>query len=73
MIAPLLIGAEGLVNELKGKVDYVIIDKMNYHYADWVYRKYRIEWARKEDFFIKRGKELGRLFEKEKIPYQLLF
>jgi DNA repair photolyase len=73
MIAPLLIGAEGLVNELKRKVDYVIIDKMNYHYADWVYRKYQIEWARKEEFFIKRGKELGRLFEKEKIPCQLLF
>ncbi len=73
MIAPLLIGAEGLVNELKGKVDYVIIDRMNYHYADWVYRKYRIEWAGKEEFFIKRGRELKRLFEKEKIPCQLLF
>lgn len=73
MIAPVLPGAEGLINELKGKVDSVIIDKMNYHYADWVYRKYKIEWARKEEFFIQKGKELKRLFEKEKIPYQLLF
>jgi DNA repair photolyase len=73
MIAPLLIGAEGLVNGLKGKVDYVIIDRMNYHYADWVYRKHKIEWARKEEFFIKRGEELRRLFEKEKIPCQLVF
>ena len=73
MIAPLLPRAEGLVKELKGKVDHVIIDKMNYHYADWVYRKYRIERARKEEFFIKRGEELRRLFEKEKIPCQLLF
>lgn len=73
MIAPILPGAEGLVNKLKGKVDYVIIDRMNYHYADWVYRKYRIEWARKEEFFIKKGEELRRLFEKEKIPCQLVF
>ncbi|MGB9823844.1 MAG: SPL family radical SAM protein [Candidatus Hydrothermia bacterium] len=40
MVAPVLPGAEGLVSMLRGLVDYVIIDKMNYHYADWVYRKY---------------------------------
>ena len=34
MIAPLLPGAEGLVAELRGKVDYVLIDRMNYHNAD---------------------------------------
>jgi DNA repair photolyase len=73
MIAPILPGAEGLVNELKGKVDSVIIDRMNYHYGDWVYRKYKIEWARKEEFFIKQGEELKRLFEREKIPCHLLF
>lgn len=72
MIAPLLPRAEGLVNKLKGKIDYVIIDKMNYHHADWVYRKYKIEWARKEEFFIKKGKELKGLFEKERIPCQLV-
>ena len=40
MIAPMLPKAEGLAAELKGKVDYVLIDRMNYHYADWIYRKY---------------------------------
>lgn len=73
MIAPLLPGAGGLVSKLKGKVHSVLIDKMNYHYADWVYRKHKLEWARKEGFFIEKGKELKKSFEKEKIPCQLLF
>jgi DNA repair photolyase len=50
MIAPVLPGAEGLPELLKGKVDYTIIDCMNYHYADWVYRKYGLEYALTEDF-----------------------
>lgn len=73
MIAPLLPGVEGLVSKLKDKVNSVLIDRMNYHYADWVYRKHKLEWARKEEFFIEKGKELKESFEKEKIPCQLLF
>jgi DNA repair photolyase len=37
MIAPMLPKAEELVAMLRGKVDYVLIDRMNYHYSDWVY------------------------------------
>lgn len=73
MIAPLLPGAEGLVKKLKGRVHSVLIDKMNYHYANWVYRKHKLEWAREEEFFIQKGKELKESFEKEKIPCRLLF
>ncbi len=40
MIAPMLPQAEDLVQSLAGKVDYIRTDRMNYHYADWVYRKY---------------------------------
>lgn len=40
MIAPVLPEAERLVGLLEGKVDYVVIDRMNYHYADWIYAKY---------------------------------
>ncbi len=43
MIAPTLPGAEELIPMLKGKVSYIIVDKMNYHYADWVYKKYHFE------------------------------
>jgi DNA repair photolyase len=51
MVAPVLPGAEGLVELLKGKIDYVLIDRMNYHYADWVYRKYGREDKLSDDFF----------------------
>lgn len=51
MIAPLLPGAEELTNILKGKVDYIIIDRMNYHYADWVYKKYNLEDKKTDIFF----------------------
>jgi DNA repair photolyase len=51
MIAPLLPGAEGLAELLAGKVDSVLIDQMNYHYADWVYRKYNLTDKMSDDFF----------------------
>ncbi len=73
MIAPLLPGAEGLVAKSKGKIDHVIIDRQNYHYADWVYRKHRLEHAMSEDFFNKKKMELSNAFRKEGIPCQVLF
>lgn len=73
MIAPILPKAEELVTPLSGKIDYVIIDRMNYHYADWVYRKYKLEYAMNDDFFIQKNKELAYAFGKNGIEYQLLF
>ena len=65
MIAPILPGAEGLVSALKGKVEYVILDRLNYHYADWVYKKYGMQWAMEDSFFSQKGEELRMAFEKE--------
>ncbi len=62
MIAPMLPKTESLPSQLQGKVDYVVIDKMNYHYADWVYRKYRLEDARKNESFAQEATELAHLF-----------
>jgi DNA repair photolyase len=45
MIAPMLPDAEKLVEILNGTPDHVLIDTMNYHYADWVYRKYQLDFA----------------------------
>lgn len=73
MIAPLLPKAEGLVKKLSDKVDYVLIDRMNYHYADWVYKKYGLEYATTDKFFTQKKMELARALEKKDIPYQLLF
>jgi DNA repair photolyase len=68
MVAPMLPGAEGLVDMLKGKVDHALIDRYNYYYADWVYKKYGMEYAMKEDFFLKKGNELRAIFETAGIP-----
>ena len=73
MIAPVLPGAEGLVGELKGKVDNVLIDRLNYHYADWLYKKHGMQWAMEDDFFTSMGNELKEVFKKEGIPCDVLF
>jgi DNA repair photolyase len=73
MIAPILPGAEGLVSALKGKIDYVILDRLNYHYGDWAYKKYGMEWAMKDDFFVQKGEELRIGFERERISCQVVF
>jgi len=61
MIAPLLPGAEGLAELLPGKVDYVLIDCMNYAYADWVYRKHGLEDQRTDEYFRKVVRRLESL------------
>lgn len=73
MVAPILPGAEDLVNALKGKVEYVILDRLNYHYADWAYKRYGLQWAMEDSFFSQKGEELRRAFEREGIPCQIVF
>ncbi len=73
MIAPLLPGAEDLVNVLEGNVDYVIIDRMNYHYADWIYRNNKLEDKLSDDYFQKTGRELANACKKSGIDCNLVF
>ncbi len=73
MIAPLLPGAENLVEILKNEVDHVIVDKMNYGYAHWVYRSYNLEQNMSDMFFREKGNALKRLFEENGIKCELLF
>jgi DNA repair photolyase len=73
MIAPILPGAEGLVSALKGKVEYVILDRLNYHYADWAYKRYGLQWAMEDSFFSQKGEELNMAFEREGISCQVVF
>jgi DNA repair photolyase len=72
MIAPLLPGAESLPAALARKADSVLIDRMNYHYADWVYKKYRLENALADSFFSGLSRKLCSAFEKEGIPCKVL-
>lgn len=64
MIAPMLPGAENLGEILAGKVDYAIFDRMNYHYADWVYRKYGLEDKMTDEYFTRIERKLASTFEK---------
>ena len=73
MIAPILPGAEGLASALQGKVDNVLLDRLNYHYADWTYKRYGLQWAMEDSFFSQQGQELAAAFEREGIPCQVLF
>jgi len=38
-----------------------LIDRMNYHYADWVYRKYLLEDKLTDDFFYRTKQELASI------------
>jgi len=73
MIAPILPAAEGLVAALKDKVEYVIIDRLNYHYADWAYKRYGLQWAMEDNFFLQKGEDLRTAFEREGISCQVVF
>lgn len=73
MIAPILPGAKVLIKALEGKVDYIMIDRMNYNYSDWVYKKYRLEEKFSDDFFERTGRELASACKKLGIDCLLNF
>ena len=73
MIAPILPGAAGLVSALPGKVDYVLVDRLNYHYANRLYLENKMEWAKEYPFFIQESDKLKRGFKGTGIPVQVLF
>jgi len=73
MIAPVLPGAENLVDLISEKVDYVLIDRLNYHYADWVYRKYNMNYAKTDEFFIQMKDKFKENLGKRGISCEILF
>jgi len=73
MIAPMLPEAEQLISMLGGKVDSILIDRMNYHYSDWVYSRYKLEGAMADDFFSRKSRELAAAFKKQGIDCQVVF
>ncbi len=73
MIAPILPGAEGLVEKLKGKVDHVIVDRLNYNYAHRLYKEHGLGWANSESFFSQKSRELEKGFQAEGVPCHIAF
>ena len=64
MVAPMLPGADGLGELLAGTVNYLLTDRLNYHYADWLYRRYGLEDKLAPDFFEGTERELKAACEK---------
>jgi len=73
MIAPILPGAEKLTEELPVKIDHILIDRINYFYANRTYRENKMEWAREDSFIIQAAEELKEGFRRKDIPVQVLF
>lgn len=73
MVAPILPGAEGLVSALEGTVEQVILDRLNYHYADQTFMRYGLQWARDDSFFREKGEELRAAWERKGIRCQVVF
>lgn len=68
MIAPILPKAEQLAEILASKVDFVRLDRMNYHHADWVYRKYGLQAQNTDEYFAMVEGVLTSTFAKLGIP-----
>lgn len=73
MIAPILPGAAGLVNELVDKVDYVLVDRLNYQYANRLYLENKMEWAKEDKFFIQESDDLKKGLDRAGISVSILF
>jgi len=73
MVAPMLPGAEGLAEALAGRVDYVMVDRMNYNYGTWVYRKYGLESMLTDDYFHHTGHDLANACRKLGIECRMAY
>jgi len=73
MIAPLLPGAERLPALLAGKVDHVLIDRMNYGYGAWVYRKHGLEGCDTDGYFRGTAEELCAAFARGGVACRVVF
>jgi DNA repair photolyase len=70
MIAPILPEAENLIGMLAGKVDYVIIDRMNYGYADRIYKQHGWRWMNTDEYFETIGNQIAQDCSRLKIACQ---
>ena len=73
MIAPMLPGAEDLAELLAGKVDYILTDRMNYDYANWVYKKYGLEDKMTDDYFFQTEQKLSKASTNLRVNYQKVY
>ena len=60
MIAPILPEAENLIEMLAGKVDYIILDRMNYSHANRLYERYGWKNKNTNEYFEMTGTRMAR-------------
>ena len=60
MIAPLLPRTENLVPLLAGKVDHILVDRLNYHYADHIFRKLNREQYLRKEYYSNASRQIER-------------
>lgn len=73
MIAPILPGAESLIDLLKEKVDYVLVDRMNYNNAVVIYKNNKLEYALTDDYFHITARELAAKCAETGMDCEFLF
>jgi DNA repair photolyase len=73
MIAPILPGAEHLVDRLSGKVDYIIVDRMNYSYANRIYKEHGLDDYLSDSFFRHAGEEIANACQELGISCMVAF
>lgn len=64
MIAPILPGSGDLIGILAGKVDHIIIDRMNYWHADHIYRKHGWKEKNTDEYFVRVGRGMTKECQK---------
>ncbi|MDP4196060.1 MAG: radical SAM protein [Bacteroidota bacterium] len=73
MIAPILPGAENLIEMLDGKVDYIYVDRMNYDYANMIYRKNKLENFLADGYFDAVSQDIADKAQKKGIECHIVF
>lgn len=73
MIAPILPGAENLIEMLEGKVDYIYVDRMNYDYANAIYRKNNLEKYLDDEYFEAVSQDIAAKARKSGIDCRIVF
>jgi DNA repair photolyase len=73
MIAPMLPGAETLVDELAGRVDHVLVDRLNYAYANTVYRKHNLEEQKTDGYFRRTARQIVSRCREFGIPCRVVY
>lgn len=73
MIAPILPGTEGLPEKLAGIVDYVLVDRMNYNYADRLYLKHGLADMLDSEYFRITARALAKKFREYGTDCSIVF